>query len=401
MALAREWESLVEQVRGVEGFEDFLRPPSVTTLQRAAAAGPVVVVNVSRWRCDALIVTTGAVEVVELPDLTADDVARRTTAYLQALQYDPKPTSGLPFLEALKLRATISEERDATLRATMRWLWDTIAEPVLTALGFTDPPADDAWPRLCWCPTGLLTLLPLHGAGHHELDGTAAGGRVVIDRVVSSYTATLRALGEPTRTAPPESTDKLLFIGVPDVPDQLQMADDVEREREFLAALFPTGVHVVEGGEATVGTVENELRDHRYVHISCHGWQDLADPTAAGLVLSDGLLTITRISATAFPGEFVFLSACKTATGGLQLPDEVITLAAALNYAGFRHVVATLWSVDPRVAAEVTESLYPQLISGSAFFPADAARALHHSVRLLRAAGAQLEDWLPFIHNGS
>ena len=32
MALAREWDELVEQVRELEGFEDFLRPPRLETL---------------------------------------------------------------------------------------------------------------------------------------------------------------------------------------------------------------------------------------------------------------------------------------------------------------------------------------------------------------------------------
>ena len=56
MALAREWDDLVEQVRELEGFEDFLMPPEVETLLPAADRGPVVIVNVSRWRCDGLIV---------------------------------------------------------------------------------------------------------------------------------------------------------------------------------------------------------------------------------------------------------------------------------------------------------------------------------------------------------
>jgi hypothetical protein len=399
MALAREWDDLVAQVRAIEGLEDFLRPQPLDTLLRAAAHGPVVVVNVSRWRCDALVVTTDGVRVVELPDLTTTEVARRTITYLQALQESGSPETGLSFIDAMRHHAAMLERRDKSLGETMTWLWDTVADPVLAALGFAAPPlAGEPWPRVWWCPTGLLTLLPLHGAGYHG----AADGRAVIDRVVSSYAPTLRALTEAMKPLEPRlaGSNQLLFVGVPDVLDQLQMVDEVAREREFLRQRFPNSITVIEGSEATVAAIQDAMLHHRWAHLSCHGHQDLADPSAAGLVLSDGLLTIARISAAAYACEFAFLSACKTATGGLNLPDEAITLAAALNYAGFRHVVATLWSVDPVVAAEVAESLYTRLISSTEFDPAGAAVALHHAVRQLRGAGHSLDDWLPFIHNG-
>jgi hypothetical protein len=85
-ALAREWDDLVEQVRELDGFEDFLRPPPLQSLLKAAASGPVVIVNVSRWRCDALIITTKGTHSVALPDLSAADVAERVTAYLAVLR---------------------------------------------------------------------------------------------------------------------------------------------------------------------------------------------------------------------------------------------------------------------------------------------------------------------------
>ena len=40
------------------------------------------------------------------------------------------------------------------------------------------------------------------------------------------------------------------------------------------------------------------------------------------------------------------LSACMTAMGDENLPDEVIHLAATLLFAGFPGVVATMWYVN-------------------------------------------------------
>ena len=94
------------------------------------------------------------------------------------------------------------------------------------------------------------------------------------------------------------------------------------------------------------------------MHFSCHGDQDLNDPSRGGLLLRDGMLTVADISTGRFRGDFACLSACKTAVGGVELLDETITLAAALHFTGYRHVIAALWSVDNRASAEVFSSLY-------------------------------------------
>ena len=55
------------------------------------------------------------------------------------------------------------------------WLWDAVAEPVLAVLGRTGPPSDgEPGPRVWWCPTGPLTVLPIHAAGHHPRHRTSA-----------------------------------------------------------------------------------------------------------------------------------------------------------------------------------------------------------------------------------
>jgi hypothetical protein len=81
------------------------------------------------------------------------------------------------------------------------WLGDRVTGPVLDHLGYTTtPPAGAPWPRVWWCPSGALSLLPLHAAGHHDLSGGLSDA--VIDRVISSTVPTVRALLH-TRQAPP------------------------------------------------------------------------------------------------------------------------------------------------------------------------------------------------------
>src|SRR5215475_13206213 len=85
MALAREWDELVDQARALPGLSDFLRVPSFGELACAAEAGPVVVLTAGPRRSDAICVSNGAADVVALPALTHDDVENRTREFLAAL----------------------------------------------------------------------------------------------------------------------------------------------------------------------------------------------------------------------------------------------------------------------------------------------------------------------------
>jgi CHAT domain len=419
MALAREWDELVEQVRQLDGFEDFLRPPRLETLLPAAAGGPVVIVNISRWRCDALLVTTGGVQVEALPRLTAEAVFERTNDYLHVLQGvdrcaqelflarqrfddgDHSPDSIRAYTEAKTSYQSAVGDRDTTLGSTLEWLWDEIAEPVLTALGLTETPAlEQPWPRVWWCPTGPLTLLPLHAAGYHTEAGLL-GGRTVLDRVVSSYTPTLRALLEARRPLDPlPDSDRMLVVTVAAAPDHVPLVA-VTRERDKVVSSFPGRYTLLEEDAATADAVLDHMPNHRWAHFSCHGGQDLADPSKGGLRLHDRTVSVADISAGHYRGEFAFLSACMTATGGIHLPDEAITLAAALHYTGYRHVIGTLWSVYDATAADVADAVYTDLTATGTFEPDRSAYALHHAIRTLRTTiRLGPSAWTPFTHTG-
>ncbi|GGN97460.1 hypothetical protein GCM10010112_89720 [Actinoplanes lobatus] len=399
MALAREWDELVEQVRAIEGFEDFLRPPRLETLLPAASGGPVVIINVSRWRCDALIVHETEVTTIPLPDLTQNIVGERVEAYLEAvgdrqlrvLRGDHRDPRDLVVEGA-------TDDVESLLDDCLRWMWESFARPVLDHLGHTaPPPADGEWPRVWWCPTGPLTLLPIHAAGDHATPGAA-----VIDRVISSYTPTLRALVEARRPQPDAEAGaaRMLFVGMPETEGQASLPN-VRVEERLVARLFGDNRTELIGSHATRDDVLREMRGHRWAHFACHGEQNLADPSHGGVLVHDGMLTVTDLSAQQHRGDFAYLSGCKTAVGGVTLPDEAITLAAALHYTGFRHVVATLWSVLDAEAAQVAERVYERLAHNGVLDADRAAEALHHAVRELRRDHPdQPSVWTPFSHTG-
>jgi CHAT domain-containing protein len=283
---------------------------------------------------------------------------------------------------------------EAALDRCLRWMWDAFAAKVLDRLGHTAAPAAD-WPRVWWCPTGALTLLPIHAAGHHDRPGES-----VLDRVVSSYTPTLRALMEARTGTGEASADRMLFVGMPETPDQPPLLN-VRKEAELLDGLLGERCTSLVGERATREAVLTNLLDHGWVHFACHGEQNLGDPSQGGVLVQDGSLTVTDLSAQRHRGELAYLSGCKTAVGGVNLPDEAITLAAALHYTGYRHVIATLWTVGDEAAAEVATDVY-RVIAPDGVLRADrAATALHHAVRRLRDGRADRPSlWTPFAHTG-
>jgi CHAT domain-containing protein len=81
------------------------------------------------------------------------------------------------------------------------------------------------------------------------------------------------------------------------------------------------------------------------VHIACHGRQHPEEPLRSAFYISDddelsisNLMEINLQSA-----RFAFLSACETAKGDRDQPDQAIHLAATMLFVGFKSVVATMW----------------------------------------------------------
>jgi CHAT domain len=117
--------------------------------------------------------------------------------------------------------------------------------------------------------------------------------------------------------------------------------------------------------------------------------------------LHDGPLTVLDIASLRLArAELAFLSACQTAIGGVTLPDESIHLAAALQLAGYRHVIGTLWTIADQLAPRLAEDVYTALGANGGLDLTQAAYALHHAVRRLRAAHHNPMSWAHYVHIG-
>nr|BAO20203.1 hypothetical protein [Sphaerisporangium sp. SANK 60911] len=260
-------------------------------------------------------------------------------------------------------------------------------------------PAAPTWPRLWWCLTGPLSLLPLHAAGRHTAEGT---GATVLDRVISSSTPTLRALLRAReQDADAGAADaRPLIVALPRTPGQRDLPA-AERERRDYLRLLPRAGSLT-GAGATSAAVLDSLARSPWVHFACHGTQDVSAPSSGHLLLHDGALTVRDISRLRLEhAEFAFLSACDTSRGGSRLADEALSMANAMQLAGYRRVIATLWPVSDLLAAEVARSVYERMVTGGTLVPAASASALHHVIRELRdRLPGEPDLWATHVHTG-
>ncbi|KAJ6579386.1 CHAT domain-containing protein [Mycena sp. CBHHK59/15] len=425
-----DWLHALNDVRNLPGFEDFLLPKRLEVLRGAAINGPVVILNSSNYSCVALIVTrSDDIQCVSLPDVTV----AWAIFLVQLLRALSRSTFNLhDFLQTRQDRNahqnhTVSEARligqlegsdnttgpDGRFKFVLSELWTSIVKPVFDSLKLKKSPNPS---RLWWCPTGPLTFLPIHAAGLYG----EFGADCVADYVVSSYSPTLTALlHPPTDTRTPF---KMTALIQPETPGQSSLPGAEEELVEIekrVPERWLTSLGKI--SKPTVETVLSHLRQSSIVHFACHGTQDVMNPLDSGLILTDERLKVSEImrrpdgsgrADTDLPGKHMslaFLSACETAKGSDDLPDEAMHLAGTLLFAGFRGVVATMWAMDdrdgPRIAGTFYEHLFRNCDAGSdrPVLPnlSDAAYALHLAVAKLREdPDVSFSRWVPFVHYG-
>ena len=170
-------------------------------------------------------------------------------------------------------------------------------------------------------------------------------------------------------------------------------------------ATFPpsNSNHRLVGPQATCESVLTAMATCSWVHLACNAGAQGDVPDRSGFFLWDAVLTITDLAAQPTQRrDLAFLSASSTAVGSARNLDEAIHLAAAMQFLGYRHVIATMWDIQDRPAADVADTVYAMLTQDGGPDAARAAEALHHAIRSLREAQPSNPMlWAPYIHLGS
>jgi hypothetical protein len=268
-----QFDSVVEGIRALPGFEGFLQGISSTGLMELALPGPIVVLNAAPGfpRSDAFIVTSVKIGSIPLPLLRYSDLESNFTLFRQALG-------------RRQLKTYVSAKAD--IRRVLEWLWDVAVGPVLDALCFRECPANgSAWPHVWWVGTGMLSFLPIHAAGYNS-DGS---GPNTLDRVISSYAPTIQSLSyarEKTKKVSFEQPKAALLVSMPETP-KVKPLVHVEAEVKELERIISTSMvkHILQ--RPTKKQVISLLDSCPIAHFACHGRSAVDDPSKSTLLLDD------------------------------------------------------------------------------------------------------------------
>ncbi|KAF8667466.1 TPR-like protein [Rhizoctonia solani] len=390
--LARQYTDLIAQARNLAGFENLLKPMDIAGLVRAAQHGPIVVINCHDHCCDALIVTPGSSHVAHLalPNFS-QKAARNALSNMQAALRRKN-------IRERGVKRVGEHPPNEDIGRVLVALWNNVVKPVLDHMGYIDAVPVGDMPHITWCPTGALSFLPLHAAGDYDLTQSK-----VFDYVVSSYTPTLTALLE-SGSSLTSCRPRILGVGQAATPGLTPLPGTTIELGHLQAHIkYREDYWQLTDERATRKAVLDAMDEYDWVHLACHASQDLRDSTKSGFYLHDGKLDLSTINERTFRNKgLAYLSACQTAKGDEKLPDEAIHLASGMLMAGYRSVIASLWSVKDEDAPFVADKVYGQLLKDGKVGNGEAGRALHDAVAGLREKVGEKEfgRWVPYIHIG-
>jgi CHAT domain-containing protein len=239
----------------------------------------------------------------------------------------------------------------------------------------------------------------LHAAGVYDDPNSQDK---LFNHVVSSYTPSLTSLLEGLEKPSDVEHLNLLAVTQQDTPNLSSLPGTVLEVNQVQKQMQSYGVQMtrLDSRRATVAAVSQAMDTHAWIHLSCHGKQDAQEPTKSAFFLHDGKLELAEIMKKPLKhARLAYLSACQTASGDAKMPDEAVHLGAGMLTAGYRSVIATLWSIGDKDAPLVAQVFYDHLLGNQ---EGCVARALHDAVGKLRkeVGETNLISWVPYIHIG-
>jgi tetratricopeptide (TPR) repeat protein len=362
-------QAILREIRAMPGLERFMLGASYNTLCMAAREHPVIVLVAGRGHAFALIMSNAAGDqphALHL-DLTSDDLSALRVSAEQAGLRSRADMRNCESGARIRYQRTEPDDNHKSHRV-LREIWRKIIQPILRYLHLevctstrcdlsqlthrTQKATGRSRPRIHWCANGDFVFLPLHAAGIYS--GPQASRECCSDYVVSSYTPTVSALLRAQAQAPSvRSADiDMLLVGEdsaknPALSKLWNVRTELTRVESIATAkCFGRTVETI-AREATVERVTERIKTASFVHLACHGLQHRINALESGFYLYDDKLTISKLMELHLDHPwFAYLSACETAKGDAKQPDQVMHLAAAMLFAGFKHVVATMWCAE-------------------------------------------------------
>ena len=150
--IAYERELIINKIRQQPGFEHFLLPKPLSELSRASQLGPVVMLNASEQRCDALVLIPDLdndVLHIPLPDISLAKVKALHNILHELLRSDGRKidmllnSSRRGDMERLGI-ILVSQEGDSpqgrldeVFKNMLSIIWDCVVKPIIKGLALT------------------------------------------------------------------------------------------------------------------------------------------------------------------------------------------------------------------------------------------------------------------------
>ena len=306
-------------------------------------------------------------------------------------------------------------------REVLEWLWETAAEPVLCTLGYriAAPRRMGVARRACGHLVAARACCPSTRPAITRIRPPGPARRTVMDRVVSSYTPTVRALRyarkQDTSVAAPGRSlivamlttraSRATSIRPPPKPACSPAACPTRYSWPNLASR--AAARSAPGGHARLKTNRpGTLPRSPIAHFACDGTSDPAARRRACCCCTTTAQTLSpsRASPLSNSGaELAYLSACGSPLaaprGYLMRPSTSLQHSNSPGSGIRRHPV----EIDDAVAITIADAFYSGLRSPQGTMDTSrAAHALHHAVRAVRdGIPATPSLWASYLHAGA
>jgi CHAT domain-containing protein/tetratricopeptide (TPR) repeat protein len=276
-----------------------------------------------------------------------------------------------------------------------------VGEGVLQYTAFAALPAPDPRPGMASSPlitdheiitlpsASVLAVLRQEAAGRRTPDKTVA---VFADPVFDSHDPRIRPAGKEQAIA----VEEIAAAGdVKRSATESGLRDFVRlrfsrQEADQIARFASEGkkLEAVDFAANRAMATSPELGRYAIVHFATHGLINNQHPELSGVVLSlvdeqgrpqNGFLRLYDIYNLKLQADLVVLSACQTGLGKEIKGEGLVGLTRGFMYAGTPRVVASLWQIDDRAAAEFMGRFYEAMLR-QGLKPAAALRAAQVSM---------------------
>ncbi|KAM0803787.1 CHAT domain-containing protein [Usnea florida] len=399
-------KTLYKDIRQHGSLSSFGNEWDENDLKKLAVSGPIVILNITELRSDAILISTTSLQSVPLPKASEE---RCREVYTQLKQL-------LNTLKGDNIPRDQWDTSDNSLHEVLLWLWTAIVSPILTSLGISVHERPESHkPQLWWVTSSWANLLPLHAAGDHRRAAATGNPCSVLDLTYSSYIPTIRALQEARKRMQaltvhdaPDADDKALLVAMRTTPDRRslpQTKTEIDTVHSAISHHLTTTTLLLH--EPSAAQVIAHLATSKIAHIACHGETDRLDPMKSRLLFTDHgrkPLDVQTLIATSFQRcQLVYLSACETTLNeDVALLDEGIHISGGFQMGGVPNAVSTWWTVFDDECVDVARGFYEGLVGeGGRIDVERCAASLSGVMRRLRDAGRSPLVWAAYAHFGT